>query len=122
MGGHQTPRVLLRNQNSGLIGFDPFSPSLTKYNQVISGGSGSGKSFLTSLIVNQMGKENPKVIIIDIGGSYERICRLLDGQYVPLGLNQGLSFSEQMGLPSDLLPSAPEEISEQSYRLALNWV
>lgn len=106
--GHQTPRVLLRNQNSGLIGFDPFSPTLTNYNQVISGGSGSGKSFLTSLIVNQMGKENPKVIMIDIGGSYERICRLLDGQYVPLGLNQGLSLN-----PFDLSSDDPAEFDNK---------
>lgn len=91
--GHAIPRVLLRNQHAGLIGFDPFSPTLTNYNQVISGGSGSGKSFLTSLIINQMGKENPKVIMIDIGGSYERICKVLDGQYVPLGLNLGLSLN-----------------------------
>jgi len=43
--GHQIPRLLLRNRSSGLIGFDPFSPTLTNFNQVISGGSGAGKSF-----------------------------------------------------------------------------
>jgi len=99
--GHDTPRVLLRNEREGLIGFDPFSPTLTNYNQVISGGSGSGKSFLTSLIVNQMGKEKPKVIIIDIGGSYERTCRLLDGQYVPLGLSGELSLNPFDRLSND---------------------
>lgn len=91
--GHSAPRVLLRNQEDGLLGFDPFSEKLSNFNQVISGGSGSGKSFLTNLIINQMGKESPKVIIIDIGGSYARTCSLLGGQYVPLGLNLGLSLN-----------------------------
>lgn len=71
--GHDRPRVLLRNQEQGLIGLDPFSEKLGNFNQVISGGSGSGKSFLANLIINQMGKESPKIIIIDIGGSVSRM-------------------------------------------------
>lgn len=106
--GHTQPRVLLRNQEQGLIGFDPFSEKLGNFNQVISGGSGSGKSFLTSLIINQMGKESPKVIIIDIGGSYERTCKTLGGQYIPLGLNLGLSLN-----PFDRACDDPAEIDKK---------
>ena len=106
--GHDLPRVLLKNQEQGLVGFDPFSEKLGNFNQVISGGSGSGKSFLTNLIVNQMGKESPKVIIIDIGGSYERTCKVLGGQYVPLGLNLGLSLN-----PFDRASDDPAEIDKK---------
>lgn len=106
--GHTQPRVLLKNQENGLVGFDPFSERLSNFNQVISGGSGSGKSFLTNLIINQMGKEACKVIIIDIGGSYERSCNLLNGQYIPLGLNQGLSLN-----PFDRISDDPKEIDKK---------
>ena len=96
--GHESPKVLLRSRLGSLIKFDPFSPNLTNANQVISGGSGSGKSFLTNLILMQMMKENPQVFIVDIGGSYKKLCENFDGQYIPLGMDSGLSLN-----PFDLL-------------------
>lgn len=91
--GHDSPKVLLRSRLGSLIKFDPFSPNLTNANQVISGGSGSGKSFLTNLILMQMMKENPQVFIVDIGGSYKKLCENFDGQYIPLGMDTGLSLN-----------------------------
>lgn len=66
--------------------------------------------------------------IRELSNTIERACILAKGDSTyriepkHLALNQRISNSEQAGLPSDLLPSTPEEISEQSYRLALNWV
>ncbi len=91
--GHETPRLLLTNREGGLLGFDPFSPELTNFNQLVSGGSGSGKSFATSLLISQMLKERPKVFILDIGASYKRLCGALDGQYIDLGIKSGESIN-----------------------------
>ncbi len=91
--------VLLRSRFGNLIGFDPFSPELPNANQLISGGSGSGKSFLTNLLVLQMLKENPRVFIVDIGGSYQKVCENLGGQYLPLGIDSTIAFN-----PFDLPP------------------
>jgi conjugal transfer ATP-binding protein TraC len=66
---------------------------MTNANQLISGGSGSGKSFMTTLLLCQMLKENPKVYFVDIGGSYKKLCENLSGQYLPLGVGVGLSFN-----------------------------
>lgn len=91
--GHETPRVILKNRDSGLFSFDPFSRELTNANQIVSGGSGAGKSFATNILLSQMAKESPKVFIIDIGGSYQKITENLDGQYIELGIKSGLSIN-----------------------------
>lgn len=111
--GHKDPRVLLRSRSGTLIHFDPFSSELTNPNQIISGGSGSGKSFLTNLLLMQILKEDPKVFIVDIGGSYKKSCSDLGGQYVPLGLNDGISIN-----PFDLSPNEYEP-SNQKIKLLL---
>lgn len=103
--GHETPRVLLRSSEGTLLAFDPFSSELTNYNQIVTGGSGSGKSFLTNLLLLQMLKERPKVFIVDIGGSYRKLCENLDGQYIPFDLQSTLSINP-FDLPSgETLPT-----------------
>jgi len=97
--GFQKPSVLLRSRQGSLVSFDPFDSGLANSNQLISGGSGSGKSFLTNILLLQMLKENPKVYFVDIGGSYKKLCENLSGQYLPLGVNSGLSLN-----PFDLGP------------------
>jgi len=106
--GHDVPRVLLRNRRGGLLCFDPFSPTLTNFNQIVSGGSGSGKSFLTNILISQLMKEDPKVFILDIGGSYKKMTENLDGQYVELGASSDLSLN-----PFDLNDRSEEAIDQK---------
>jgi conjugal transfer ATP-binding protein TraC len=106
--GHEEPRVLLKNRQGGLVSFDPFSPTLTNFNQVISGGSGAGKSYLTNLLVAQLMKEDPKVFIVDIGGSYKKVTENLGGQYVPIGADSSLSLN-----PFDLTEKSIEGIDQK---------
>lgn len=97
--GFEVPRILLRNRKWGLVPMDPFASSLSNYNQIVAGGSGSGKSFLTNILLLQTLKENPKIFIVDIGGSYKKLCDNLSGQYIPFSLGSTLSIN-----PFDLLP------------------
>ncbi len=97
--GHEIPRILLKSLQGSLVALDPFSKDLSNYNQIVTGGSGSGKSFLTNILLLQMLKENPRVFIVDIGGSYKKLCENLSGQYIPFDLNAELALN-----PFDLLP------------------
>lgn len=97
--GMRTPSVLLRSGSGSLFKFDPFDADLTNANQLVSGGSGAGKSFLTNLLLMQALQQNPRVFFVDIGGSYQKLCENLCGQYVALGVNSGVSIN-----PFDLLP------------------
>jgi conjugal transfer ATP-binding protein TraC len=107
--GHHEARVLLRSRMGSLLKFDPFSLNLTNANQIISGGSGAGKSYLANILLLQMLKENPKIYILDIGGSYKKLTENLSGQYVPLALNTDLALN-----PFDL---AEEETKPSSQKL-----
>lgn len=91
--GHEEPRVLLRNRSGGVLGFDPFSPRLTNFNQIVSGGSGAGKSFLTNILIAHLMKEDPKVFILDVGGSYKKVTENFGGQYIPIGSDSNLSIN-----------------------------
>lgn len=91
--GHDNPSVLLRTRGGSLLTFDPFSPELTNSNMIVSGGSGTGKSFFANSLISQMLKLNPKVYILDIGASYRRICETLGGQYVELGIKSDMAIN-----------------------------
>lgn len=103
--GHDRPSVLLRSRLGSLIPFDPFASAFSNYNHIVSGGSGTGKSYFTNILLLQMLKENPKVFIVDIGGSYKKMSDHLAGQYIALGTDSGLSIN-----PFDLSPgvTAPD--------------
>ena len=104
--GHQRPSILMRSRMGSLVRFDPFAQDLTNYNHVVSGGSGSGKSFLTNVLLLQMLKEVPKIFIVDIGGSYKKLCDNLGGQYVPLTVGAGMAVNPFDLLPGETVPSS----------------
>lgn len=104
--GHETPSILLKSRMGSLLSFNAFDSSLSNGNQLVSGGSGSGKSFMTNLLLLQMLKENPKVFFIDIGGSYKKLTENLSGQYVELGINDNLSVNPFDLTPGDTAPSS----------------
>ena len=66
--------------------------------------------------------------IRDSSNTIERACILAKGDSTyridpkHLVLNQRMSNADQLIPPADLLPTTIMEISEQSYRLALNWI
>jgi len=61
--------------------WDPFV-SASNYNGVVIGASGSGKTvFLAELMLNQMAVGG-RVFVLDLGRSFEKLCHLLDGQYL----------------------------------------
>lgn len=114
--GHETPRVLLRSRMGNLLAIDPFDSSLSNANQLVSGASGAGKSFLTNMLLLHMLKEHPRVFFVDIGGSYRKLCENLDGQYVALSLTDGVSIN-----PFDL-PAGETVPSSQKIKFLLGLI
>lgn len=85
--GDFDPAVIFRNRLNGLVGYNPFDPSLPNYNVLVTGSSGAGKSFLNNCILLQELNRNLRVFIIDIGGSYKKLTEALGGQYLDISLN-----------------------------------
>ena len=78
------PVCLFRNRHNGLVSYDPFDQKLPNYNALVTGSSGAGKSFLNNLILLQFMTQKPIVFIIDIGGSYRKLCEFMGGQYIDI--------------------------------------
>ncbi len=72
--------------------WDPFV-SASNYNGVVIGASGSGKTvFLAELMLNQMAIGG-KVFVLDLGRSFEKLCHLLDGQYLFFNKESNLNLN-----------------------------
>lgn len=105
---------LFRNRLSGLIKYDPFDgQNLPNFNKLVTGSSGSGKSFLNNLVLLQSLTQNPLVYIIDIGGSYRKLCEFMGGQYIevspPTETEAGSSINP-FALPDGCDTPSPQKI------------
>lgn len=54
------------------------------YNMVIAAKARSGKSFLTQELIFNVLSDNGIVRVLDLGRSYEKFCKLLNGQYIDM--------------------------------------
>jgi len=81
--GTPTPTITLVGRKGQFISLDLYdNPSR---NAVISGKTGSGKSFFTNeLILNYLSK-GARVWVIDVGRSYYKLCRILNGEFIEFG-------------------------------------
>jgi len=111
--GDDDPTVIFRNRLNGLVSFNPFDSKLTNYNQLVTGSSGAGKSFLNNCILVQELARGLRVFIIDIGGSYKKLTESLGGQYLEMDL------SDQYRLNPFDIPDASQEPSNQKLKSLL---
>ena len=98
-GGQFGKPVLLFSTRRGFIFSADIFFSPTAYNGLIFGGTGQGKSFLMNEIVTSYYSCNGKIIVIDVGRSYEKLCSILSGEHVefseksPININPFLQLS-----------------------------
>lgn len=87
--------VLLMGRRGQLFLFDPFYRvgGGGNYNAVIMAPSGSGKSFLAQELIQSMLTKDIAVFVMDIGGSYKNISRLLGSQSEMIRFNQDCDIS-----------------------------
>ena len=116
--GNSRPICLFRNRMNGLVSYDPFDSQLPNFNTLVTGSSGSGKSFLNNCILLQHLTQDPLVYIIDIGGSYKKLCEAMGGQYIEVVPDQGEHSSQSIN--PFLLPLNCNEPSPQKIKFLLS--
>src|SRR2546426_1120525 len=82
-GGRTTASVLYLNRRGEAVGFDPFD-SATNPHMVITGTSGSGKSFTVAHLANQVLPLGAAMVILDRLPSYQELCTAWNGQYLAM--------------------------------------
>ncbi len=108
--GDQKPVILFRTKQASLYTIDPTSNRLANYNWLVSGTSGAGKSFFVNSILLQSAIFNPRIFVVDIGGSYNKLTQFLGGKLISLDLKS----SSQIG-PFFMTKKA-DEIQERQRR------
>lgn len=93
--GSKTPNLLFQTEDDQLLPLDLFDPTLSAKHGLIIGQTGAGKSFTTNFLLTNFFIENPNnhIIIIDIGGSYRKLCKLFGGSYLDIELSEEFAFN-----------------------------
>ena len=90
--GNSTQGMILHGRRGQIASWDPFA-SEGNLNTVVIGPSGSGKSvFMQEMIMNQLG-QGGRVFVLDLGRSFEKLCHLLDGEYLIFSAGSQLNLN-----------------------------
>ena len=75
--------ILLPTMREQFALIDPFSESFgTNYNIAVTGTSGGGKSFFMQMLMLNVLFHDGDIFIVDVGGSYRKLCEALGGVYL----------------------------------------
>lgn len=75
--------ILLPTMRDQFACIDPFSGAFgTNYNMAVTGTSGGGKSFFIQMLMLNVLFNGGDIFIIDVGGSYRKLCEALGGTYL----------------------------------------
>jgi TraG P-loop domain len=85
-----TPAFLTRTREGTFLRLNPFSTELANANILVTGKTGSGKSFLVKQFLLQLQVLNPRIAIVTKGADYRTLIELLGGQYREIGLRTKL--------------------------------
>lgn len=83
---------LLQSRRGQLMGFDLYDTP-TNMNGVVFAESGAGKSFFTQMLVTEYLSMGAKVWVIDVGRSYLKLAKWLDGSFIEFGPHSGLCMN-----------------------------
>ncbi len=107
--GDSRPMVLTHTRSGSLYSLDPYDSKLTNYNALVTGSSGTGKSFANNFLMLQQIGRGVKLFVIDVGGSYKKLTELMGGQYFEINLSEKYSLNPfQLQNPSE--PVSGEKI------------
>lgn len=91
--GTRSPNMLLAGRRGQIFNWSPFDCEEGNYNVCIAGLSGSGKSvFMQELMASTLGIGG-KVFVLDVGRSFEKTCKLLNGQYIEFSTKSDISLN-----------------------------
>jgi conjugal transfer ATP-binding protein TraC len=93
--GCKQPYILFQTDDDQLLPVDLFDPSLSAKHGLVLGQTGSGKSFTTNFLLTNFytASEKNHIVIIDVGGSYRKLCSLFEGQYLEIELSEAFAFN-----------------------------
>lgn len=99
--GDTRPLVLTHTRSGSLYSLDSYDSKLNNYNSLVTGSSGTGKSFTNNFFMLQQIGRGVRLFIIDVGGSYRKLTELMDGQYFEINLSGNYALNPFQVAESD---------------------
>lgn len=105
--GNAEPNIVLFSRRGQIAGFDMFI-SNNNFNGYVIAESGSGKSVFLNMIAFISWIRGDRVFIQDFGGSFEKLCEVVGGQYIepdkqnPFSLNPFSEIYDERRLSDEL--------------------
>jgi len=92
------------------ISDEPMSRGITtNRNKIVIGGSGSGKSMFMNHILHSYVQQGAHCIVVDVGHSYEGLCKLLNGYYFTYTEDDPIRFNPFYISPGEVLDTEKKE-------------
>jgi conjugal transfer ATP-binding protein TraC len=107
--GTETPGMILGGRRGQLMTFCPFDNLCGNYNVTVTGRSGSGKSVCMQELMASILGLGGRVFVMDVGRSFEKTCRMLEGQFIEFSRKKQLCLN-----PFATLDVANEEATEDA--------
>ncbi len=83
--GSGNPVLSYIGRKGQVIGLDMFDPRSNNHNFSVVGESGGGKSFAMNYLVGNYYAKGSMCRVIDLGFSYEKLCRTINGRFMEFG-------------------------------------
>lgn len=112
------PLLLLAGRKGQLSLVDPFANPSGSYSMTVVGKPGSGKSVVMNELAMTTLAQGGRVWVIDVGGSYRKLARLLGGQYLEL-TDEGHWDLNPFAMAGSLLGEAAREEAEMAARVIM---
>ncbi|MEE1946408.1 TraG family conjugative transposon ATPase [Pedobacter sp. KR3-3] len=81
----------------------------TNRNKVVVGGSGSGKSMFMNHMLHSYVQQGAHCVVVDVGHSYQGLCRLLDGYYFTYSEESPIRFNPFYIATGEMLDTEKKE-------------
>ena len=91
--GTPTAGLLLNGRRGQVMTFSPFDNQNGNYNVSVAGRSGAGKSVFMQDLMLSMLSTGARVFVMDVGRSFEKVCKLLEGEFVAFDTQHPLSVN-----------------------------
>lgn len=91
--GTQSPGMLFVGRRGQLLNWNPFDNKNGNYNCVVFGKSGGGKSVFMQDLIMQGLRVGARVFTLDVGRSFEKLCNLVDGQFIEFSVNSNICLN-----------------------------
>lgn len=90
--GTKRPVLTYMSRNGQIMGLDLFESS-SNFNFIVAAQSGAGKSFWANDAIVSYLSTGAKVYVIDVGRSYQKICEVLDGEFLLFSKDSALCLN-----------------------------